>query len=103
MKILFGNLTAAILHCAVVFTTRDAHAGAMIPCIVATLSANGSILVVNELTYDDPDKSHSRHVTSSTLRVLRRYVDLNEGLRMNGPDVVLRAYPLVATSKALSH
>jgi hypothetical protein len=72
---------------ALVATTSSAHAGPMIPCIVATLSANGSILVVNELTYDDPDESHSRHVTSSTLRVLRRYVDLNEGLRMNGADV----------------
>jgi hypothetical protein len=86
MKILFANLATEILLCALVFTTRIAHAGPMPPCIDATLSANGSILVVNDLTFDDPDESHVRHVTGSTFRVLRRYVDLNEYLRMNGPN-----------------
>jgi hypothetical protein len=56
------------------------------PCIVATLSANNSILVVNELTYDDQDESHARYPRRSTFRVFRRHVDFNEGLRLNGPN-----------------
>ena len=88
MQLFFQRGSAILLAvCALVATASSAHAGPLLPCIDATLSANGSILVVNELTYDDPDESHVRHVTSSTFRVLRRYVDLNEGLRMNGPDV----------------
>jgi hypothetical protein len=87
MQLFFQRGSAILLVvCALVATTSSAHAGPLIPCIAATLSANGSILVVNELTYDDPNESHIRHVTSSTFRVLRRYVDLNEYLRMNGPD-----------------
>jgi hypothetical protein len=42
--------------------------------------------VVNELTYDDQDESHARYPRTSTFRVFRRYVDLNEGLRLNGPN-----------------
>jgi hypothetical protein len=87
MQIFFQRASAILLAvCALVTTASFAHAGPLLPCIDATLSANGSILVVNELTYDDPDESHARHVTSSTFRVLHRYVDLNEYLRINGPD-----------------
>jgi hypothetical protein len=70
-----------------------AHAGPPMPCIVATLSPNGGILVVNELTYDDPDETHVRYFQTSTFRVLRRYVDINEGLRLNGPNAYW-AHPL---------
>jgi hypothetical protein len=38
--------------------------------------------VVNDLTYDD----QVRHIQTSTFRVLHRYVDPNEGLRLDGPD-----------------
>jgi hypothetical protein len=87
MQTFFQRSSAILLvACGLVATSGSAHAGPLIPCIDATLSASGSVLVVNERTYDDPDESHARHVTSSTFRVLRRYVDLNEGLRMNGPD-----------------
>jgi hypothetical protein len=87
MQLFFQRGSAILLMvCALVATAGFAHAGPLPPCIDATLSANGRILVVNELTFDDPDESHTRHVTSSTFRVLRRYVELNEGLRMNGPD-----------------
>lgn len=88
MQLFFQHGSAILLAvCTLVATTSSAHAGSLLPCIDATLSANGSILVVNELTYDDPDESHARHVTSSTFRVIRRYVNPNEGLRMNGPDI----------------
>jgi hypothetical protein len=66
--------------------TSAAHAGPLLPCIAATLSANSSILVVNELTYEDQDESHARHIRTSTFRVLHRYADPNEGLRLNGPN-----------------
>jgi hypothetical protein len=41
---------------------------------------------LNELTYDDPDESHPRYPRTSTFRVLSRYAEINEGLRLNGPD-----------------
>jgi hypothetical protein len=66
--------------------TTMAHAGPLLPCLTATLSAQGHILVLNDLTYDDPDETHGRRPVTSTFRVLRRYVDLNEGLRLNGPS-----------------
>ena len=52
------------------------HAGALQPCVAANISANGSILVVNERTFDDQ---------TSTFRVLGRYYR-GEGNRLNGPD-----------------
>lgn len=69
-----------------VFVSLQAHAGALFPCISATMSASSSTLVVNELTFDDPKNSHGQMPRSSAFRVLRRYVDPNEGLRLNGPD-----------------
>jgi hypothetical protein len=42
-----------------------ARAGALRPCIKATLSANGNILVVNELAFDDPDETRVRKVQRS--------------------------------------
>ena len=66
--------------------TRGAHAGALPPCIAATLSANNNILVVNDLAYDDPDETHARIPRTSTFRVLQRYVDINERLRLSGPN-----------------
>jgi hypothetical protein len=86
MKILLSDLRATILLCAVATMTGGAHAGPLPPCIAATLSANGTILVLNELTYDDQDESHVRHIRTSTFRVFRRYVDPNEGLQLNGPN-----------------
>jgi hypothetical protein len=64
----------------------SAHASALMPCITATLSANSRILVLNELTYDAPDRTYPQDPRTSTFRVLRREVDSNEGLRLNGPD-----------------
>ena len=40
--------------------TAMAHAGPLLPCVTATLSAQGNILVLNDLTYDDPDETHGR-------------------------------------------
>jgi hypothetical protein len=67
-------------------SASSAHAGPLMPCIRATLSANSRILVLNELTYDDPDQTHPRYPQTSTFRVLSRYTDPNEGHRLNGPD-----------------
>lgn len=72
--------------CALTATIQPAHAGPLRACIRATLSANGKILVVNDLTFDDPDESHARRPTMSTFRVLSRYVDINEPRRMKGPN-----------------
>lgn len=63
-----------------------AHAGPLPSCIGATLSANGRILVVNERTFDDPDETHVRRVRTSTFRVFPRYTDINQGLRLDGPN-----------------
>ena len=64
----------------------SANAGPLPPCIRATLSANGNALVVNDLTFDDPDETHVRKIETSTFRVFRSYRDLNYGLRVNGPN-----------------
>lgn len=63
-----------------------AHAGALLPCFAATLSAHANILVVNDLTFEDQDETHGRKIKTSTYRVIRRYSDPNEGLRLDGPD-----------------
>ena len=86
MKISLSGLRATILLCAVAAMTGEAHAGPLPPCITATLSANGTILVVDEPTYDDQDESHVRHMRTSTFRVLRRYVDPNGELRLDGSN-----------------
>jgi len=72
--------------CAVAATASRAHASAPPPCITATLSANNRILVVNDLTYDDPDATHARRPRTSTFRVIPRYIERNEGQRLNGPN-----------------
>jgi hypothetical protein len=64
-----------------------AHAGPLFPCIGATLSAKGSALVVDQLSFDHPDETSGQIPRTSTFTVLRRYVDANDGLRLNGPDV----------------
>jgi hypothetical protein len=94
MKMPLTGLRVTVLLWCVVAVTGGANAGPLLPCIGSTLSANGSILVVNDVTYDDQDDSHARHFQTSTFRVLRRYVDLNEGLRLNGPDAYWAAHPL---------
>ena len=58
----------------------------MLPCLTATQSANGKVLVTDTLGFDDPDETHPRKIVSSVYQVYRRYSDLNEGLRLNGPD-----------------
>jgi len=55
-------------------------------CIAATLSANSQILVVNELTFDDPDETHARTVRKSTFRVYSRFSAANQGLLLDGPN-----------------
>ena len=60
-----------------------AYAGALPQCVAATMSANNNILVVNDLERDHDNQGHLR---SSTFRVLSRYVDPNDGNRLNGPN-----------------
>ncbi len=67
----------------------QAHAGPMPPCIAATLSSNGNILVTNELTVDDPGPTHLQKVTRSTFQVFSRYVPVkgvNDALNFDGPN-----------------
>lgn len=59
-----------------------AYAGPLFPCIGATLSAKGNTLVV-----EHHDETSGQKPRTSTFTVLRRYVDPNEGHRLNGPDV----------------
>ena len=87
MPILFRRGAAVLCAVyAIAATASRAHASAPPPCITSTLSANNNILVVNDLAYDDPDETHARRPRTSTFRVLRRYANLNEGLRLNGPN-----------------
>lgn len=73
------------LMCGVSLLASEAHAGAGMPRVVATLSANGSILVVNELTFDDPDETHGRVPVTSNFRVFGRYIDLNDTSSFSAP------------------
>ena len=87
MSIFFERVASVLCAaCAIAGTTSGAHAGPLPPCIVATLSANHSILVVNEQAYDGLDETQAQRPRTSTFRVLRSYIDENEALRLNGPD-----------------
>jgi hypothetical protein len=46
-----------------------AHAFPPLSCVRATLSANGQILVLDELTFDDPYETHVRDGRHSTQSV----------------------------------
>ena len=63
-----------------------AHDGALLPCLTSTQSANGKVLVTDTLGFDDPDETHPRRIVSSVYQVYRRYTELNEGVRLNGPN-----------------
>jgi hypothetical protein len=86
MSVAQRYVLAMVVLSALASMTTAAHAGAGQPCIAATLSTNGSILVVNQLTFDDPNDTFGRRPLSSTFLVLRHYVEINEGLRLNGPN-----------------
>ena len=81
-------VTSFALLSAILLAVASAHAGPLAPCVMATLSANGQILVVNELVFEEPEtpETLARRVRSSTFRVFRRYISINDGLRMDGPD-----------------
>ena len=86
MRMFPRSVSLALANLALLSTSAHAHASAPPPCVVAALSANGNILVVNELTYNDPDESHSRRLASATLRVLDRQVGFNGYFLLNSPD-----------------
>ncbi len=87
-------LTSFALLSATFLGIASAHAGPLPPCVTATLSANGKILVVNEFLLDPPETPNGgQRVQSSSFRVLSRYVDPNDGLRVDGPDAYW-AHPL---------
>jgi hypothetical protein len=62
------------------------YAGSLSACVGATLSANQHVLVINDLTFDDPDETHIRKVTGSTFHIVQQVNEPNSGLRMSGPD-----------------
>ena len=68
------------------FSATPAFAGPLLPCLAATLSANGNVLVINDLAFNSSDEMSVRTIKTSTFRVVRRYVDPNKGLRLNGPE-----------------
>jgi hypothetical protein len=85
--VLKALLTGFALFSVLFLVAVPAHAGPLAPCVMATLSANGKILVVNELLLDPPEMpAGGQRVRSSSFLVYRRYVDPNDGLRVNGPD-----------------
>lgn len=66
------------------FFAIPTYAGPMPQCVAATLSADGNILVINDLTLE---KEGSRQkFKTSTFRVLHRLNEINAGLRLDGPD-----------------
>jgi hypothetical protein len=81
-------LTGFALLSALFLGVASAHAGPLPPCVTATLSANGKILVVNELLLDPPETTATfgQKVRGSTFRVFERHAELNYGLRVEGPD-----------------
>lgn len=82
-----SNSAILVVLCFLAARAVSAHAGGLSPCISATLSTHGKILVVNELSYKDPDDGHGRSPTTSTFRVHSQYLDDNIRSRMNGPDI----------------
>jgi hypothetical protein len=79
-------MLATIVISVLASLTNTAQAGPMQPCISATLSTNGNILVVNQLTFDDPNNVYGQVPRSSTFVVFRRHVEINEGVRLDGPN-----------------
>lgn len=79
------KLLAAI--CGVLLFPIHSLAGPLPQCIGATLSADHHVLVINEMTFDDPDETHVRKVTGSTFHVLDQIREPNSGLRMSGPNL----------------
>jgi hypothetical protein len=61
-------------------------AGPMPLCIRVTMSANAKFVVVNDLTYDDPDETHVRKIRTSTFRVMPQVNEPNDYLHVNGPN-----------------
>lgn len=86
MVLSLRNFLAAVSLCALTAAPVTLRAGPLAPCVAATLSANGKILVINELTFEDPDETHGRRPQTSTFRILHRFADANEGTRVNGPN-----------------
>jgi hypothetical protein len=83
-----SSISLALLF-ASALNTVEAHAGPMPPCISATLSANGNILVTNQLSFDDPDPTHLQKVRRSTFQIFSRYVSvkgINDDHHFDGPN-----------------
>ena len=74
-------VTLCLLGCA-----AAAFAGPMPSCVGSATSASGSVLVTRDLSFDDPDSSHTRRITASVYRVTRPLDEPNRPLRVAGPD-----------------
>ncbi len=72
-------LFAALSICA------TAEAGSPPPCITATVSGGGNVLVLDELTYESQDETAIRHIQTSTYRVFQRINPVYENFRLDGP------------------
>ena len=63
-----------------------AFAGPASPCITATQSANGNVLVTDTLGFDHPNETHPRKIISSVYQVYRRSTTLNASSGIDGPN-----------------
>jgi hypothetical protein len=86
MSVLRRFALATIALTVLASSSKVTLAGPLQPCIAATLSANGSILVLNQNTFDDPKNTYGQRPRSSSFLVLRRHVEKNYGVRLDGPN-----------------
>lgn len=92
------NTTQRLLVALTVFFSlaeaRPANASAPPPCIVATLSANGKVLVINEVSLGDPKKPGEPGVLRSEFTIYQRYQELNANQAITGPNTYWDLGPL---------
>ena len=82
-----GSIRALTLYlaCSSLFSI-PVMASPGLPCITATQSANGRILVTDTLSFEDPDETHPRKIMGSVYQVYRRFADPNDSLYLEGPN-----------------
>lgn len=79
---------------ALVCAPASVYAGPLPHCTAATLSANHEVLVLDQLKFDDPDETHARKVQESIFQIFQRHDEINEHLRLVGPDTYWSFGPL---------
>ncbi len=72
-------------------------------CVTANLSAGGTVLVLNDLTYSSADSTKPRHVATSTFRVFQRNDPKADRFRISDSEVVWSepVWSIVADAKSV--